>query len=148
MEATRDYLTGIEQAPEHDSVKWWPSMVSLMLRDRDKAHEIGQDLYDAAVSKELFPGEIACADFMRGQQTNPAVLLRLCRESQIFTAYAHWAIAFDMLSRGRRAEAEQHFAAIGQTGDFQHGVFWWGKAFHWRITDTTTEWLPWLDEQL
>ncbi len=119
--------------------------VAKMLGEDVFAKEIGETLYASALRRNLFPEEIACADFMRGTQTDASELVQQCRNSQLFTAYAHWVIGFDRLARGQRQEAEMHFSKIAQTADFQHGLFWWGKAFHSRVKDKT--WLPWLDSR-
>ena len=64
---------------------------------------------------------------------------------RFFTAYAHYVVAFDALSRGERHEAREHLYLATQTGDFQNGIFWWSKAFLSRIDDPN--WLPWLDDE-
>jgi serine/threonine protein kinase len=119
--------------------------VAKILQEEELARDIGEELYQSALERSLFEEEIACAAFMSGRQSNSTELLNQCRGFGLFTAYAHWVIGFDSLATGDRQDAEQHFAAIVQTGDFQHGLYWWGKAFHTRVKDKA--WLPWLTQR-
>ena len=139
------FLADLQHRIAHSSSKFyllhdWAALK--MLGEQGQAKRVAEILYDSSVDRNLWAEEVACTDFMRGHQTDPIALLEKCHDSQIFTAYAHFVIAFDSLSRGDRADAEHHFAAAGQTGDFQNSAFWWSRAFLSRVDDPA--WLPWL----
>ena len=132
-------LEGSESSDFFLFIDW---TVAKILQEEELAREIGEELYQSALARDLFEEELACAAFMSGRQQDERELLAQCHGFQLFTAYAHWVLGFDALAKGDRSGAEEHFAAIEETGDFQHGLYWWGRAFHVRVKDDN--WLPWL----
>ena len=103
--------------------------------DTDGAEQIGELFYASAKQRSLFDEEIACADYLRGEQTDPAKLLSRCLESQSFTSVAHFAIAVDALSRADRDKAKMHFLSSESSADYRSSLFWWGRAFLARVDD-------------
>ncbi|MCR9293955.1 MAG: protein kinase [bacterium] len=117
----------------------------MLLGEREQAQELAESLYASSESSALWDEHLACLNFMRLRPNGPVPeeLLRDCANSQIFTCFANFVIACDLLYQGDRAGAETHFAAASQTADFQVSFYWWSKAFQSRAMDRA--WLPWLD---
>ena len=80
------------------SIGRWPKI----LQEEELARDIGEELYQSALDRNLFEEEIACAAFMSGRQQDERELLAQCHGFQLFTAYAHWVLGFDALAKGDR----------------------------------------------